>query len=98
MSVPVYIGDEVSASGYRLAGLEVFVPERDNLIAGINAVCEKAPLVLLNAVIANQLPATQLESLLTGLTPPVIVVPDVRGYGRPPDLATLLRRQLGVLE
>jgi vacuolar-type H+-ATPase subunit F/Vma7 len=98
VSIPVYIGDEVSASGYRLAGLEVFVPERDDLIAGINAACEKAPLVLLNAVIASELPAMQLERLLAGVTPPVIVVPDIRGHAGPPELATLLRRQLGVLE
>ena len=98
MSVPVYIGDEVSASGYRLAGLEVFIPGRDDLVTGINAVCERAPLVLLNAAVASELPAVQLESLLARVTPPVIVVPDVRGQARPPDLATRLRRQLGVLE
>jgi vacuolar-type H+-ATPase subunit F/Vma7 len=98
MAVPVYIGDEVSACGYRLAGLEVFIPDREDLAAAISAACEDAPLVLLNAAIAEALPDGQLATLLARVTPPVVVVPDVRGLARPPDLATRLRRQLGVLE
>ena len=98
MSVPVYIGDEVSASGYRLAGLRVRVPERDDLPAVLAAACEEAPLVLLSADIARQLPDRQLENLLAGIAPPVVVVPDVRGRAKLDDLATRMRRQLGVLE
>jgi len=33
VSLPVFIGDEVSACGYRLAGLQVRVPGRDELDA-----------------------------------------------------------------
>jgi vacuolar-type H+-ATPase subunit F/Vma7 len=98
MSVPVYIGDEVSASGYRLAGFEVVIPAGDDLVAEVGSACADAPLVLLNAAIAAALPVAQLERLLSGTAPPVVVVPDVREQARPPDLATRLRRQLGVLE
>ncbi len=98
MSVPVFIGDEVSASGYRLAGLRVRVPEQRELTAVLAAACEEAPLVLLSAELARQLPDRQLESLLAGVTPPVVVVPDVRGRAELDDLATRMRRQLGVLE
>ncbi len=98
MSVPVFIGDEVSASGYRLAGLRVRIPEPDDLPAVLSAVCAEAPLVLLSADLARQLPDRQLESLLAGIAPPVVVVPDVRGRAKLDDLATRMRRQLGVLE
>jgi hypothetical protein len=39
-----------------------------------------------------------LDRLLSGVSPAVVVVPDVRGQSELPDLANRLRRQLGVLE
>ena len=33
MSLPVFIGDEVSAQGYRLAGLQTLIPGEDDLLA-----------------------------------------------------------------
>ena len=98
MSLPVFIGDEVSACGYRLAGLRVRVPDRDELARVLAAACEEAPLVLLSAAVARQIPDAQLESLLERFAPPVVVVPDVRGPGDIDDVATRMRRQLGVLE
>jgi vacuolar-type H+-ATPase subunit F/Vma7 len=96
--VPVFIGDEVSASGYRLAGLQVRIPAADNLAAMLAAACEDAPLVLLSASFAQQLPDAQLESLLARVSPPVVVVPDVRGRAGQDDVVTRMRRQLGVIE
>jgi vacuolar-type H+-ATPase subunit F/Vma7 len=98
MSVPVFIGDEVSACGYRLAGLRVRVPGRDELAAVLATACEDAPLVLLSAGIASWLPEAQLQRLLARDTPPVVVVPDVHGLTGPDDMALQMRRQLGVLE
>jgi len=98
VSVPVFIGDEVSACGYRLAGLRVRVPGRDELAAVLAAACEDAPLVLISAGVARWLPDVQLERLLARDTPPVVVVPDVRGLSGPDDVAPRMRRQLGVLE
>ncbi len=98
MSLPVYIGDEVSAAGYRLAGLEVHVPRRDELLALIRSACERAPLVLIGAATARDIAQAELDRLLAAVTPPVVIVPDVRDRVALPDLATRLRRQLGVLE
>ncbi len=95
---PVYIGDEVSACGYRLAGLETHVPAGDNLSAELNNIIKDAALVLLSAEIAGRLPDDQRERLLARIQPPVVVVPDVRGHAQLTDMATRLRKQLGVLE
>jgi vacuolar-type H+-ATPase subunit F/Vma7 len=98
MTVPVYIGDAVSAAGYRLAGLRVHVPNTDDIHTEIEQACRDAPLVLLGADIAAQLPLAELDRLLSRVAPAVVVVPDVRGQAALPDLANRLRQQLGVLE
>jgi vacuolar-type H+-ATPase subunit F/Vma7 len=98
VSAPVFIGDEVSACGYRLAGLRVHVPDRDELAAVLAAACEDAPLVLLSAGIARWLSEAQLQRLLARDVPPVVVVPDMQGLAGPDDVALRMRRQLGVLE
>ena len=98
MSVPVYIGDAVSAAGYRLAGLRVQVPDMADLLAQIEQAANDASLVLLGADLAAQLPVAALDRLLSAVSPAVVVVPDVRGQAELPDLANRLRQQLGVLE
>ena len=98
MSVPVYIGDAVSAAGYRLAGLRIHVPDSAELLEQIEQATADASLVLLGADIAAQLPVAALDRLLSGVKPAVVVVPDVRAQAVLPDLANRLRQQLGVLE
>ncbi len=98
MSIPVYIGDEVEAAGYRLAGLEVRVPGRSEVLPQIHTACEQAPLVMIGAATARDIPPAELDRLLALATPSVVIVPDVRGRAGLPDLATRLRAQLGVLE
>ena len=98
MGVPVYIGDAVSATGYRLAGLRVQVPDTADLLAQIEQAANDASLVLLGADLAAQLPVAALDRLLSAVSPAVVVVPDVRGQAELPDLANRLRQQLGVFE
>ena len=98
MSLPVFIGDEVNAAGFHLAGLRVRTPSTDKLPEVLQWARENAPLVLISADFARRLPAAVLDGLLTDVTPPVVIVPDVHNATPMPDLATRLRRQLGVLE
>ncbi len=98
MSVPIYIGDEVSAAGFRLAGVRVRVPGGGNVVELLRRACEEAPLVLISADTAQRLPAAERDHLLAAVTPAVVVVPDVHHEVAMPDLVTRLRRQLGVLE
>jgi vacuolar-type H+-ATPase subunit F/Vma7 len=98
MTAPVYIGDAVSAAGYRLAGLRVRVPDTaGDLHTEIEQACAEAPLVLLGADIAARLPVADLDRLLSRTTAAVVVIPDVRASTPMPDLVNRLRLQLGVL-
>lgn len=98
MSLPVFIGDEVNAAAFHLAGLRVRTPTADELLEVVQWARDHAPLVLISADIAQRLPAAVLDRLLAGVTPPVVVVPDMHNAMPMPDLSIRLRRQLGVLE
>jgi vacuolar-type H+-ATPase subunit F/Vma7 len=98
MSLAVFIGDETSAAGYRLAGLKVRVPREDDVVGSVRRACDQAQLVLLSAEVAQRLPSSELDRLLAGREPEVVVVPDLRGGSDVPDLVTRVRQQLGMLE
>ena len=97
MSGSVYIGDEVSAAGFRLTGIQVHVPQADNLMKLIRTACEQASLVLISAASARDIPANELNALLAGSAPAVVIVPDVHGHIPMPDLVLRARKQLGML-
>lgn len=96
--LPVFIGDEASAAGFRLAGVRALSPPPDAVISTVEAAAREAPLVLLGAPLAATLPAGLLDRLLAATDSQVVVVPDVRGDAALPDLAAQAHRQLGVLE
>jgi vacuolar-type H+-ATPase subunit F/Vma7 len=98
MSSAVYIGDEVSAAGYRLAGVRVYCPEPAELPAILQTAAAEASLIMLSAGLAQHLPAMELERLQAAIRPPLLVVPDISRGAPLPDLANRLRRGLGMLE
>jgi len=98
MSLPIYIGDEVSAAGFRLAGLRVRIPEEGEYRQALDWAMDQGPLVLISAAIASEIPALELDSYLSSVSPAVVIVPDVHRNVPMPDLSTRLRRQLGVQE
>lgn len=98
MSLPVFIGDEVNAAGFHLAGLRVKTPSAERLLEVVQWARKNAPLLLISADTARRLPAAVLDGLLASVDPAVVIVPDVHSATPMPDLATRLRQQLGVLE
>jgi len=96
MSAPVFIGDEVTAAGYRLAGARVVVPEPGHAADALAGALASAELVLLTAACAAGVPEGQLDRAMRAAAPPIIVVPDVAGLAEPPDLATEVDRALGI--
>ena len=98
MSAPVFIGDEISAAGYRLAGLQVRTPTAEDLPEVIHWACQQAPLVLISSAYAALLPKADTERLLSQVSPPVVLVPEIGSTQPGRELAMRMRAQLGVLE
>jgi vacuolar-type H+-ATPase subunit F/Vma7 len=96
MSVSCYIGDEVTAAGYRLAGATVVVPPPGTEADALASARATASLVLISADVAARVPARVLAATRAALAPLTLVVPDLRGEIEMPDLATRLRAQLGL--
>lgn len=96
MTAPVYLGDEVSAAGFRLAGARVRTPRAGEEATALAWAVAQAPLVLLSSAVAAGIAERDLRRALSALAPLVLVVPDLHGKVPLPDLAARLRSQLGL--
>lgn len=94
---PVFIGDEVSAAAFRLAGLDARVGGPAEAPAlWSRALREGVPLILITAECAAALRADELDAALARLQPIVAVVPDVGGRVPLPDLMARVDASLGI--
>lgn len=98
MSFCAFMGDEISAAGFRLAGVDVHVPGPEQAPDLFRRLLNESRLVLVTAEVAGWLSQGQLRRALIADRPAVLVIADVRGRVAAPDLASLLRRQLGMAE
>jgi vacuolar-type H+-ATPase subunit F/Vma7 len=96
MTAPIYLGDEVSAAGYRLAGAQVRTPGAGEEAAALQWACSHAPLVLVSAAVAAGIHDALMRERLSALAPLVLLVSDGQGVVPLPDLAARLRGQLGL--
>jgi len=95
VAAPIYLGDELGAAGFRLAGAQVRTPAPAAAAAALADARLNAPLVLVSASVAAHIATATLQRALAATSPLVLVVPDVRGDTPLPDLAARLRAQLG---
>ncbi len=95
MPVPVFLGDEVTAAGYRLAGASIRIPEPGRESEALARALASAELVLVAAAVAARIEPGRLRRALAALLPLVVVVPDLSEVPVP-DVATRLRAQLGL--
>jgi vacuolar-type H+-ATPase subunit F/Vma7 len=96
MGTIVFIGDEVTATGFRLTGIETVVPSPEASRNAFAQARQRAELVLLTAEVARHIPGDELEDALLAEAPIVAVIPDIRSRVAPPDLARRLRSVLGI--
>ncbi len=96
MSIACYIGDEVSAAGFRLAGARVIVPSTGDEAAALASARQSATLVLIAAGVAARIAARDLALAQAALAPLTLIVPDLQGQIPMRDLTTRLRGQLGL--
>lgn len=98
MTAPVFIGDEISAAGFRLAGVRIRTPSSEELSSVISWARKNTSLILITEDYLTKLDKAEQQILVSQLQPPVVVVPDVRLKTPLTDLSTKLRSHLGVLE
>lgn len=96
MPAPVFIGDEVTAAGYRLAGARIRVCDPSEAGEELTAALERSSLILVGAAHAAAVPTRQLQAALLAPSPPVIVVGSATGDATMPDVGAQARRDLGV--
>ena len=95
-AAPLFIGDELAAAGYRLAGARVRVPKAGEEAQALSTALGEASLVLISADVAQRLPASLLADASAALRPLLLVVPATQGQAGRPDIALRLRAQLGL--
>ena len=96
MSSVAFIGDELTATGFRLAGARVWIVPPEEAAAALRAAREEASLVLVSAAHARRLPGDELEAALRSFDPMTLVVDDILERETPPDLEQAMRSALEV--
>ena len=92
----VYLGDEVTAAGFRLAGVEPRVPARGGETEALTAALREAAIVLVGIRCANAIAPRTLTDALALRMPRVMVIPDLDGTRPSSNPATRVRRILGI--
>ncbi len=96
MGAAIFIGDELSASGFRLTGVETLVPKPGTVSSAFADARARGSLVVITADLARHIPALQLEAAMLAEAPTLAIVPDVLFRAPPPDLIRRLRSVLGI--
>lgn len=97
MSRALYIGDEVHAAAWRLAGIDVCIAAADSDIEQLfAAACLDADLLLLSPASAARVPAARLDQARRALTPLLLVLPGSAAPGGESELGQRVRSLLGM--
>ena len=97
MARVLYLGDEVTAAGFRLAGVETRVTHLTDAAEALRAALEsELDCVLLSARLVTGVPPSLLERVAEAVEPLFAIVPDVRGRNASQDLARDVRDALGI--
>ena len=97
MATAVYIGDEATAAGFRLAGVDTRVAAPGDAVESLRrARGEGSECVLFDGKLVEFVPPGELTDALMAVSPLFTVIPDVGGRGAPPDLAGAVLNALGI--
>lgn len=96
MGAAIFIGDELSASGFRLTGIEVLVPKPEAIGTAFEEARARNALVIITAEFARQVAPPQLEAAMLAETPTLAIIPDIIFRASPADLTRRLRSVLGI--
>lgn len=98
----LFIGDEISACGFRLAGIDILVPEfgeEAHVFDNVgNRNFENNDLIIVTAEIAAAVPQHMMERFMLMDKPLLLVLSDMRDQTLAADLSVILRHQLGMAD
>ncbi|WP_343115713.1 V-type ATP synthase subunit F [Ostreiculturibacter nitratireducens] len=92
----IFIGDDVTAAGFRLAGVPSFSPDPARLEEVIASEGEDCRMIVMTAEMLSRLPERVARGLLESSYPLLAVVPDARETVAVPDIEAEVRRALGI--
>lgn len=92
----VFVGSAVRAAGYRLGGFTTLTPAAGHEVAAVERALKVGAIVVLDAAVAEALPAPRLQRWLAHGAPPVVIAPRADGACSPADPAERVRLQLGL--
>ncbi|MEE4295858.1 MAG: V-type ATP synthase subunit F [Wenzhouxiangella sp.] len=93
---PIVISDRLTAAGFRLAGLETAIASAEDVANQVRAAVRRQQPVLLTADLAAHMSDEELAAIIRHARPPLAIIPDVSGHGESPELASRVKRALGV--
>lgn len=96
MTAPVFIGDEVTAAGYRLAGARTIVPPAGGVQQAFETALETTELLFITSACAAEISGPTLDHATRAGQPLVLLVPDAGGRVMTPDLSVEVDRALGI--
>jgi vacuolar-type H+-ATPase subunit F/Vma7 len=92
----IYIGDEASAAGYRLAGLATIVAEAGSEARAFAQAVNEAALVLVSSAVAARIDVARINLAASAMTPLVAIVPALDSEAAFPDIGAQLRAEIGL--
>lgn len=96
MTNAVFIGDEITAAAFRLAGVTPQASAAGDLQRVLESAVDEADLVIIAADYARTLDPELLRSAIRRADPLVLVVPDGGNRHQPEDLDARIDRVLGI--
>ncbi len=96
MRVPAFIGDEVSATAWRLIGVRATAVDKGNVAEAFEAAIGDEGLLLVTAACAAELDSERLDAAVRNAKPLILLVPDAANRIAPPDLDKAVDRVLGI--
>ena len=96
MAVPVFIGDEITATAWHLIGVRAIAVDEADAAKAFEAVPGDTRLLLITAACAAHIDGDRLDAALQRADPLILVVPDAANRLAPPDLDREVDRVLGI--
>jgi vacuolar-type H+-ATPase subunit F/Vma7 len=92
----IFIGDALTAAGFRLAGVETRVPASAALAGAVDTARGQCRVLVMTTALHATLPPPLARALELGDAPLLALVPDVQAQVPVADLEVEARRALGI--